>query len=760
MKTGLLKLGLVVLAFMALTTNKSFAFTAVTAGDWTDPATWGGTAPSGNVSNQDIIIPSGIEVNMNTDVSFSGLLNNFTVDGTLTSSTNSELSIELGTFGGNGDVEIQRIEFIGLLVSYSFSGSVTVNTFANMGSVLTITSQVTVSDSLYLEDGSFTLNTGSNLMLDVDAKVVRNDGSMATSGGVFNSGGAYHVYYIGGSKTTGIEINSMNMENVAISLDDNTAVLTLGSDLIIHGDLQLNTGTLSVGANDLEIHGNLNIQTGAMFSTTAASNVMIETSDALNSGLVFTSGSAVDQFSIDYSGTSGSVMLESSLNIAGELQLHSGTLSIESGSVLTMNAGSLVRVMNGKLQSNGGTFTGTASYDVEYMGDSTLHTGVEITGSGLNDVAVNMTQGEVIMDDDATIDGELELVNGTLDLNGNNLVLNGTLNQSIYSPVRGDMNSDLQLNITSVADDTLYFEGSGTDLQQLIVNLTGGGDLILGSTLHIYDELTLTSGSVMLMNDDLIIEENADITGYSDTRYVMTPYMGMLQMHVAASDPYKVFPVGTTSSYSPASIQQASGSASGNFMVKTFSGVFTGGTENTGFNSASSGSVVNRTWLVESDASSINMNLKLGWMATSEVNGFDRNNAFITHYTSGAWDTQTSTSAVSGANSTYEITRTGLTSLSPFAVADEDAELIVDENELLTINVYPNPCTDVMNVTYEGTNEHLYNFQVTDVAGRVYDVARNGENQMDVSGLSTGTYLLKITNTQTNKLSVRQFVKK
>ena len=758
MRTTLLRSGFLLLILTAISSGRLLAFTAVTDGNWTDPATWGGTAPSASVSNQDIIIPSGIEVNMDTDVSFSGLLNNFTVDGTLTSTTNSELSIDLGTFGGNGDIDIQRIEFTGILVSFSFSGDLTVNTFANMGSVIAITSQVTVTDSLYLDDGSFTLNTGSNLMLDAAAKVVRNDGSLATSGGVFNSGGAYHVHYIGGSKTTGIEINSVNMENTDITLDDNTAVLTLGSDLIIHGDLKLNTGILNVGANDLEIQGNLDIQSGAMFTTTSASSLRIETSSSLNSGLVFTSGSSVDQFSIDYTGSSGNVMLESSLDIAGELQLHNGTVSIESGSVLTMNAGSLVQVMNGSLESNGGTFVGTASYDVEYMGDSTVSTGIEITGSGLNDVEVNIMQGEVVLEDDATVGGELQLTSGMLNLNANNLIVNGSLEQNSASPIIGNTNSDLHLNITSVADDTLYFDGSTPDLEQFLVNITGGGDLVLGSILHIHDELTMTSGSIVLLNNDLIIEQNADITGYSDTRYIETSDTGMLQMHIAASDPYKVFPVGTASNYSPASIQQASGAAAGNFMVKVFNGVYTGGTENSGFNSAGSGSVVNRTWLVESDASSIDMNLKLGWMAASEVNGFDRNNAYITHYTSGAWDSQTTASAVSGANGTYEITRTGLTGLSPFAVADEDAELIVDENELLIINLYPNPCTDVMNINYEGADQ--YSYEITDVAGRIYEVAETGVNQMDVSGLNKGTYILKITDTQTNKLSVRQFIKK
>ena len=758
MKTMLLKMGFLVLFLTTISTNKLLAFTAVTDGDWTDPVTWGGVAPSGNVSNQDIIIPSGIDVNMNTNVTFSGLLNNLTVDGTLTSSTNSGLEIQNGTFSGSGSVDIQRIVFSGLLVSYSYAGDMSVNTFVNSGSVIAFTSQVTVTDSLHLDDGTLTLNTGANLSLNANAKVVRNDGSLATTGGIFNSAGAYHVHYIGGSKTSGIEINSLNMQNADISLDDNTSVLTLGSDLMVHGVLQLNAGILNIGANNLEIHGNMNIQGGAALTSTATSNIRIETANTLNSGLVFTSGSSVDQLYIDYTGSSGSVQLKSSLAIAGELHLHEGTLSVENGATLTMNAGSLAQVMNGKLESNGGAFDGTASYDVEYMGDSTVTTGEELTGSGLNDVEINITQGEVMLDSDATVGGELSLVSGKLNLNSNNLVVNGTLDQEFASPIVGNMSSDLHLNITTAGNDTIYFDGSNSSLEQFIVEVTGG-DLVLGSTLRIHDELTMTSGNIRLMNNNLILEQNADITGYSNTRYIMTPDAGKLQMYVSAFSSYVVFPVGTESNYSPASIQQISTGTAGNFMVKAFNGVFTGGTENSGFNSASGASVVNRTWLIESDAGTVNMNLKLGWMVTSEVNGFDRTNAYISHYTNSAWDTQTSGSAAAGANSTYEISRAGITSLSPFAVADEDAELIVDENSLLTVNLYPNPCTDVMNISYSGT-DNQYNLQVTDIAGRIYDVASTGTNQVDVSGLSQGTYLLKMIDKQTNKISIRQFVKK
>ncbi len=757
MKTHSLKLGFFVLILTTLSSNTLMAFTAVTNGDWTNPLTWGGIAPSGNVSNEDIIIPSGIDVNMNTNVTFSGLLNNFTVDGTLTTSTNSQLSIELGTFSGTGDVDIQRILFDGILTNYTHTGDLMVNTLVNMGSALIITSQVTISDTLNLDSGTLTLNTGANLLVNANSIIVRNDGSLATTGGVFNSGGTYHVRYIGGTKTTGIEINSLNLQNANISLDDNTTILTMGSDLQVDGNLQLTTGILSVEANDLEIHGNMNIQTGAALTTIATSNLTIQTANTLNSGLVFTAGSSINQFSIDFTGSTGSVELESPLSVAGELQLHNGTLSIESGASLTMNAGSLVQVISGNLAGNGGTFVGTAAYDVEYIGSSTVPTGEEITGSGLNDVKVNITAGEVIMGNDVTIGGELELSSGKLNLNANNLVLNGTLDQT--TPIIGDMNSDLNLNITTSGNDTLYFDVSNQNLQQLVVDVTG--NIVLGSVLHIHDELTLTSGNIMLMNHNLIMVENADITGYSETRYIMTPADGKLQMHIALASPYVVFPIGTETSYSPASIQQGTGAAAGNFMVKAFNGVYVGGTEYAGFNSAVGATVVDRTWLVESDAGTFNMNLKLGWMATSEVNGFDRTNAFISHYWNSDWDAPASTSAVAGMNNTYEIARTGITSLSPFTVAEEYTELSVDEETALSnINLYPNPCTDVMNVSYANSTSQKYMHQVTDLAGRSYDVVNNGNNQMDVSVLSKGLYLLKMTNLETNEVTVKQFIKK
>jgi len=117
------------------------------------------------------------------------------------------------------------------------------------------------------------------------------------------------------------------------------------------------------------------------------------------------------------------------------------------------------------------------------------------------------------------------------------------------------------------------------------------------------------------------------------------------------------------------------------------------------------------------------------------------------------------TSTTSGSFGTYEITRTNLTTLSPFAVADDNSELIVDEQNSSNIKVYPNPCTDIINVSStEITDQYAY--QITDMSGKIFLSINNGTNTFDVSSLPAGFYLLKMTNIDTQKTTVKEFIKK
>ena len=165
MKTNLLKRAFAAgVMYMAFITTMS-AFTAVTSGDWSNAATWGGVAPGASVSNQDISIPNGITVNLDMDVTFSGLLNSFAVNGTLNSSASHSLSIGQGTFSGSGAVSIGMLEFTNLLATMSYTGTLSVDHFKNSGAALNIGGAVSIADTLNLDAGSIVLNTGANMQM-------------------------------------------------------------------------------------------------------------------------------------------------------------------------------------------------------------------------------------------------------------------------------------------------------------------------------------------------------------------------------------------------------------------------------------------------------------------------------------------------------------------------------------------------------------------------------------------------------------------
>jgi hypothetical protein len=757
MKTNLLKLT-VVIVLMAVSTNMK-AFTAVLSGAWSNAATWGGVGPGANVSNNDIIIPSGLTVDLDIDVTFSGLLNSFTVDGTLNSATNHNATITLGAVTGTGNINIHRLSLSGVLTTMTFSGNMNLHVLQNQGAVINFAATASLSDSLDLDGGSLILGTGSNVTMLNSSAVRVNNGTLSTSGGVFTTGSPYDVWYVGTSKTTGLEVNSTMLRHLHLNMNSNTEVVTQGiNNLVVNGDMNMAMGQFSLNGNHLTLKGDLMITTGAMFVSTATSDLTIQGTGAMTNGLVFSSGSSVNDFEIDRAGA-GNVDLRSELGIAGTIHLTNGTFSLQNGALLTMLSGSDAQIGDGYFVQNGGTFNGNAMYDVEYIGGSQT-SGIELTGSGLDDVKLALTSGSsaVELGDNVTINGNLNLMSGMLSLYGYDLTLDSSFSQSPSAVIVGDSTSDLTLNLVTTSTDTIYF-GSINHIRNLSLNTTSGNELLIATDLTIHNQLNMMSGMIEITNANLMFRSAAFITGYSDTKYIITSGTGQVQMNVNSNSTYVTFPIGTSTTYSPAQIQQTSSGSSGMFKVRAMNNVYSQGT--TGFDESNTESVVDKTW--EIDAASgvvVNMNLKLGWKASDEVNGFNRNQAYITHYMS-SWDTQPATVAVSGANNTYEITRMGITSLSPFAVIDTAAALSTEDITMETaIGIYPNPSVDFVTVE-TGAGHGNYQYELYDAAGKVVYSVSNSEpvNRIDLSGFDNGLYFIRITDNKTNASITKQVVK-
>ncbi len=71
----------------------------------------------------------------------------------------------------------------------------------------------------------------------------------------------------------------------------------------------------------------------------------------------------------------------------------------------------------------------------------------------------------------------------------------------------------------------------------------------------------------------------------------------------------------------------------------------------------------------------------------------------------------------------------------------------------ITVNVYPNPTNDVVNIQ---TQETLHNYEVYNVLGQQIQKGNfNGNNQLNLHGATAGTYFIKVTTTQGSTATVK-----
>jgi hypothetical protein len=316
----------------------------------------------------------------------------------------------------------------------------------------------------------------------------------------------------------------------------------------------------------------------------------------------------------------------------------------------------------------------------------------------------------------------------------------------------------MELNLTST-NDTIYFGGI-MHLDELEVNIGAAATILLASNLTIHNSLDMTNGKIEISNSSLTFRPSASVNGYSDSRYIVTSGSGQVEMQVVTNSAYVTFPVGTMTEYAPAAIKQTSSGTTGMFRVRTMDNVYAQGT--TGFDASTSESVVDKTWVVDAaSAVVVNMNIRLGWEATDEVNGFNRAQSHIAKYSNNAWDTYMTSAATSGPNNTYESTRNAATSTGAFAVVDSSAVLGLNNATITAgVHIYPNPTVDV--VTVETGDLHAnYLYQIYDVTGKIVTSASNANavNKFDLSAYSNGFYFIKITNTDSNATITKRIVK-
>lgn len=802
-------------------TAQAETFTATASGNWTSTATWGASAPGGTISAGDIvIIPSGITVNLDTDVEVDAALSTITVNGQLAGTSN--LTITDGNLLGTGTINIDDLT-VGSSGLVGFTGDISATNIFTSSSTLLLSGSFSVDNVFQLSSGAISLESGGSLDLASNATVIISGGFFNLNGGVV-TGGSYNVTYDGSSVVGGAELSGSGLNNVMIDLNSSSTTVSLGSDVEINGTLNLNQGELDLDGNSLTLNGDLMTTANASFAGSSSSDLTINGSGDVTGALMFSAGSEMlNDFEVNLT-SSGNVDLGSDLEVTGDLTLTNGTLTVGdnmltisgdisasgngelmvdgtsdimvnsssdvsgmlsfSGSSTTMgdltidisnggnvDLGSDVDVSGTLTLTNGtltvGTNTLTITGDVAATGSGSLavndNSSIEIMTTGsitgalsfdgsantVNDLTIDVgSSGNVDLEGDLEVSGMLTLSNGTLTVGDNMLTLSGDLDGSGSGMLSVDGNSSIMIATSSDVSGALMFDASGNAVGDLTINISDGGDVDLGTDLTVEGTLTLTNGTITIADNDLAIGGSGSISGGSTDSYVVTNGEGNLMMEVTAGGAGMSFPVGTETNFAPAIVTQGSAGASGEFMVHVAQGVLADG--NSGVNAADFHSVVNATWFVESALSAdIDATLEVWWSADMEVNGFNSDSAYISHYVNGEWDTDAAATATVTGNGMLSISRDNINSLSPFSVADKDAALAVEEADIAgMLEFYPNPVFNQLNFRLpDNADAELSTVEVYNLQGQIINTVNLAETQtLDVSSYNEGIYFIRVAN--------------
>lgn len=462
--------------------------------------------------------------------------------------------------------------------------------------------------------------------------------------------------------------------------------------------------------------------------------------------------------------TATSITSTATITVNNTLDLVAGNLSVFTGGSLALGSNATINVSGGTLSITGGTFNNTLNYNVNYN-TTTATTGAEILGGPtLTNINVNVGNADsVILSNNLILAGILTLQSGTLKLNTHNLIVNGNIAAINTGRIASDSLSSITLHTASTVLGALNFSANDT-VKSLTVFVGGlNGNVRVNTNMVIADSLHFIQGNLYIGSDTLQIGILGSITGASTTSYVITSLNGFLGRElIAGAVDSTLFPIGTMAHYYPATVLLAVGSTSGNIMASVDSTVYSQGYINMGQEISMTQPMVNATWFFATDINTVlNLSMSLMWATSSEINGFNNQLAYISHYTSNAWDAN-ATAAANVVGNLWSISRSNLTSLSPFAVFDPSTvtttvpEVAVAADEII---LFPNPSAD--NITIKSgsiTNDATY-YEVLDMVGNVLsgDRLKNNDFNVSLNNLSSGIYFIRIYNDKTNV--VKKFTK-
>ncbi len=228
----------------------------------------------------------------------------------------------------------------------------------------------------------------------------------------------------------------------------------------------------------------------------------------LVTGFTYTGNMTVQKLStaIATIGSAANIVVGNTLNVTA------GTLSITAGNVTMANNATIIRNGGTIAVSGTGTMGLTNNYHVTYLGAAAV-AGVELTGTGLHNVTVDLTSGALALSGGLNVNGLLKLTAGNLLLSGYNLSFGAT---GDFSPLGlGNISSTLASNISVNAINSitggLRFNTGGNTINNLTLNMGMASSMLsLGSDLNVNGTMALSAGTLTLNNFNLAFIGNGD----------------------------------------------------------------------------------------------------------------------------------------------------------------------------------------------------------------------------------------------------------
>lgn len=264
-------------------------------------------------------------------------------------------------------------------------------------------------------DGNFTLgenttfNTGS---FDHEIKGdFENNGSFVAATGKSISLNGTTQQLILGAQTT-------NFKNLIV---DNTSGVEMLANINVDESLSLTDGNLKMGEVTLGINGSIVKATTSNIEVSLLSSLSFGGSDAitLDNGL-FTADPSIKDLTIDRTG--GLSVGNQNFTIHGTLALTNGEFN-NSGKTLTLN---------GSISKTSGTLTLNSTSNLifnENVSSLTFPDNMFTNTPIINNLSIDRSGGIIVGNQELTINGTLDLENGTFDNSGKTLTINGLISR-------------------------------------------------------------------------------------------------------------------------------------------------------------------------------------------------------------------------------------------------------------------------------------------------------------------------------------------